>query len=979
TTGNIDTIKIIGKLPSEVAFSRSINGVGSVTNDLVVTINGTTDKLTVANYYYSGNSYRIEKVEFDNGTVWGTAEIDAAAQVLLPTGTALYATSGNDVVDLRNSVATVVRGPSGSSNNPGNDAYLFGEGAGQDVIDDYDTTTGNIDTIQIIGKLPSEVSLGRSVNGSNMTNDLVITINGTQDRLTVTNQFSGSSYMIEKIVFDNGQVWSTAEFNAAPMLPTTAGNLYATPGNDIVDLRNAVATGVAGSGGNNNPGNDTYLFGVGAGQDSIYDNDITAGNIDTIQIIGKLPSEVSLGRSVSGSNMTNDLVITINGTQDRLTVTNQFSGSSYMIEKIVFDNGQVWSTAEFNAAPMLPTAAGNLYATSGNDIVDLRNAVASDVSGSGGNSNPGNDTYLFGVGAGQDSVYDYDTTTGNIDTIKIVGKLPSEVTLNRSVNGSNMTSDLVITINGTQDRLTVKNQFSGGSYMVEKIVFDNGQVWSTAEFNAAPMLPIAEGNLYATSGNDSIDLRDAVASYVYGSGNNNLGNDTYLFGVGAGQDSIYDYDTTTGNIDTIRIIGKLPSEVTLSRSVNGANMTSDLVITINGTADELTVKNQFSGSSYMVEKIIFDNGTVWSTTEFNAVALLPVAEGNLYATSGNDTIDLRDAVASNVNGSGGNNNPGNDTYLFGLGAGQDMINDNDSTVGNIDTIKIIGKLPSDVAFSRSASGSNVTSDLVITINGTTDRLTVVNYYASGSSKVEKVEFDNGTVWGTTEVEAAAQVLLPTDTVLYTTSGNDVVDLRNAVATKVEGPNGGNNPGNDTYLFGMGAGQDMINDNDTTTGNVDTIKIIGKLPSEVAFSRSISGSSVTNDLVITINGTTDKLTVANYYANSSYRIEKVEFDNGTVWGTTEIEAAAQVLLPTGTALYTTSGNDVVDLRNGVATRVEGPNGSNNPGNDTYLFGVGAGQDTINDNDSTVGNVDTIKIIGKLPSEVMFGRSVSGTCQ
>ncbi|MBF0340527.1 MAG: putative Ig domain-containing protein, partial [Magnetococcales bacterium] len=963
TAGNVDTIRIIGELPSEVIVGRSNSGTG-VGNDLVIAINGTADRLTVTNYF-SGASSKIEKIEFDNGTVWGIAELDA--KPLLPTTTGTqYLTSGSDMIDLRYGVATTVYGPGGSGTNAGNDTYLFGAGAGQDTIYDSDTTAGNIDTIRIIGKTASEVTFSRGLSGSILTNDLVLTINGTTDKLTVANHFADRSYQIEKVEFDNGTVWTAADIDMA------AGAVYATSGNDLIDLRSAAATIVYGpDGSSNNPGNDTYLFGGGAGQDTINDNDPTAGNSDTIQLMGVLPTEVTLFRNagIRGANEANDLVIAINGTTDRLTVTNHFAASSFKVENVAFENGTVWSAAELGAAQFLPTLTGNLYVTAGNDVIDLRSAAATSVSGPAGGNNAGNDTYLFGVGAGQDVIYDNDTTVGNSDTIKLTGLLPSEVTLNRNISSGNVANDLMITLNGTTDTLTVTNYFAASSFKVEKVVFDNGTVWTSAVMDGVQQyLPTKAGNLYVTSANDVIDLRNAVATNVYGpAGGNNPGNDIYLFGVGAGQDSINDTDTTAGNVDTIRIIGKLPSEVTLCRSVSGTSVTNDLQIMINGTSDTLTVKNHFSGSNYIVEKIEFDDGTVWDTAEFNLAVVLPTTAGTVYATAGNDIIDLRNGVATTILGPVNTTNLGNDVYLFGAGAGQDLIYDTDTTAGNIDTIKVIGKLPSEVTLGRSVSGSVVGNDLLITINGTTDKLTVTNYFSGSASKIEKIAFDDGTVWNTAELDAAP--ILPTVAgSLYVTSGNDVIDLRNPVASSVSGPGGGNNAGNDTYLFGAGAGQDTINDTDTTSGNVDTIKLIGKLPSEVTLARNVSGSVIGNDLLITINGTTDKLTVTNYFSGSASKIEKIAFDDGTVWNTAELDAAP--ILPTvAGSLYGTSGNDVIDLRNPVATSVSGPGG----GNDTYLFGAGAGQDTINDTDTTSGNIDTIKMTGMLPSAVTLGRT------
>jgi len=42
----------------------------------------------------------------------------------------------------------------------------------------------------------------------------------------------------------------------------------------------------------------------------------------------------------------------------------------------------------------------------------------------------GNDAYIFGRGYGQDAVFDYDTTAGNIDKVRIAsGVMPADVKL----------------------------------------------------------------------------------------------------------------------------------------------------------------------------------------------------------------------------------------------------------------------------------------------------------------------------------------------------------------------------------------------------------------------------------------------------------------------------------------------------------------------------------------------------------------------
>ena len=950
TVGNIDTIKIVGKLPTEVTAYRRVSGSG-ITNDLVISINGTSDTLAIGNYF-GGSQYKIEQVQFDNGTTWTTTDLDASAA--LPMGSLAYGTTGNDLIDLRNAANTMIYGPGGITTNTGNDTYLFGAGAGQDVINDVDTTVGNIDTVKIIGKLPSEITLSRSLSGTSLGYDLIISINGTTDNLTVTGYFAGSQYKVEKVQFDNGTVWDATVLDAALALPTGT-TLYGTTGVDAIDLRNSASTSVYGSGGSTiNAGNDTYVFGAGAGQDTIYDSDTTAGNTDTIKIIGKLPTEVTLNRGVTSGALTNDLVISINGTTDTLTVKNYFLGTQYKVEQVKFDNGTTWTTTDLDAAAALPT--GTLfYGTTGADAIDLRNSANTTVSGPGGSTtNTGNDTYVFGAGAGQDTINDSDTTAGNVDTIKVVGKSPTQVTVNRGITSGALNNDLVLSINGTTDKLTVSNYFLASQYKIEQLKFDNGTIWTTTDLDATLALPTVT-TLNGTTGSDGIDLRNSVNTAVTGL----AGNDTYVFGAGAGQDTITDSDTTAGNIDTIKIVGKLPTEVTLSRSINANSLTNDLVISINGTTDKLTVTNYFLSNQYKIEQVKFDNGTTWTTTDLDAALSVPTVT-TLNGTTGSDAVDLRNTVNTTVTGLAGN-----DTYVFGTGAGQDTITDSDTTAGNIDTIKIVGKLPSEVTLSRSINANSLTNDLVISINGTANKLTVTNYFLASQYKIEQVKFDNGTIWTTTDLDAALAV--PTVTILSGTTGSDGIDLRNGVNTIVTG-----GTGNDTYVFGAGGGQDSITDSDSTAGNIDTIKIVGKLPTEVTLSRSISGNTVTNDLVIAINGTADKLTVTNYFLSNQYKIEQVKFDNGTTWTTTDLNAASAI--PTVTTLTGTTGSDAIDLRNAVNTTVTGF-----AGNDTYLFGAGAGQDTINDTDSTAGNTDSATFASGIANDQLWFRHVANNLE
>ncbi|AST00669.1 hypothetical protein B9L19_07745 [Geobacillus thermocatenulatus] len=70
-------------------------------------------------------------------------------------------------------------------------------------------------------------------------------------------------------------------------------------------------------------GNDTYIFGRGYGHDTIYDNDYTSGNVDTIKL-GVTPEKIEVSRRGD------DLVFTIKETKETLTIQSYYYGSIYM-------------------------------------------------------------------------------------------------------------------------------------------------------------------------------------------------------------------------------------------------------------------------------------------------------------------------------------------------------------------------------------------------------------------------------------------------------------------------------------------------------------------------------------------------------------------------------------------------------------------------------------------------------------------------
>ena len=219
---------------------------------------------------------------------------------------------------------------------------------------------------------------------------------------------------------------------------------------------------------------------------------------------------------------------------------------------------------------------------------------------------------------------------------------------------------------------------------------------------------------------------------------------------------VWDLDGTAGNVDTISLKADVAvGDVQLTRPW-GKN---DLVLSINGTTDKLTVARFFEGdgtSGFAIEQIKFADGTTWDLATIKARSLLGTksndsicgfagndllqgGDGNDVLTdtsgtalfNGGDGIDTLTGGASSELYIGGTGNDtlctgaGNDIILFNKGDGQDLF-----AAGGTgsDTVSLGGGIAyDDLAFSK--SGNN----LVLT-TGDGDQITFQNWYAATPSK-----------------------------------------------------------------------------------------------------------------------------------------------------------------------------------------------------------------------------------------------------
>jgi len=1040
---DIDKIKLgAGITQADVILRRQ-------SDDLVLTIRGTSDSLRIKQYFYQDatQGYQMDEINFVNGGSWDVETVKA--KVSLPSDgddwlygsddyDSLFGGAGNDYLSGAAGYDTLDGGAGNDTleGGDGADTYLFDKGYGQDHIKTWDRTAlgANIENIRLgAGITQNDVTLRR------LDDSLILTLKDTSDSLWISNYFyQETTYgdQVDPFEFTAGGSWTADVVREKVLFPSPSpdclygyskdDNLSGGAGNDY--LSGGAGNDTLDGGAHDDyliggDGSDTYIFARDYGKDTInnQDNDEPGVNPDSIQLgSGITQNDVSLRREY------NDLIVTIKDTSDSLRVASYFFGdSSYQVEQIKFTDGGSWDVATVRER-VLQTTAGNdsLYGYETDDSLlggDGNDSLSGDfgkdtLDGGAGNDTlsggAGSDTYLFGRGYGQDYIFQdkssSDLSNSVIDRIKLgVDITQNDVTLRRQNNG------LLLLINGTSDSLTIANyfhQFSDYKYRIDQICFADESIWNS-ETILEKVAETAEndGCIFGSDTNDSL-IGGAGDDYLFGGvgddtldggpGNDTLqggyGDNTYIYARGYGQD-IIDNDYSYYDINIQLAAGITQNDLILQRQ------NDDLVIALSGTTDMLRVNKYFINS---YAKIKFADGDIWNVEKVKQIMGSEPTDGDdwLYGSIveeringglghdyifGDDGDDTLDGGAGNDTLEGGD---GSNTYVFARGYGQDIIErDYEEYSGIIQFGPDITQ--NDISLWRD------NYSLVIKINDTSDSLIVVDNYNYGSSdlRIDQFIFADGLIWEQEDIEA--KLSLPADgngyisgmnadNVLFVGNGNDYISGGTGNDTLDGGMlndylAGGD--GADTYVFGRGYGQDTIYnmDYDITWVNIDKIQLAENiLPADVMLWRESN-----NDLLLTINGTTDCLTVQNYfscqyYSRNIYYIDQICFADGTVWDVATVMANAIELLPTSgddiimggsgnDCIYGDSGNDTLmggagnDTLNGNAGSniLDGGAGndylSNTYGDSTYIITHGSGFDYIYSNGVAYSSGNTIK--------------------
>lgn len=336
-------------------------------NDLLITVEGTTDSIIIKNYCIDENS-RNFRFLFADGTIYNVTDADSALKNIYDTvateympsiyenGITLISSDGNDELIGSNESDTLI---GGNGNNriignagddsidggygkdylcggAGSDTYIYKKGYGTDTISDSEGTN----YIEISGYRSSDVEAYRT-----NWNDLTVVLDGSgelglyddsADKIVIEGFYISDEDRQYYITFDDTCCYATSVSSPLRTIHGTSGNdymqgfddiaitLYGGPGDDVL---------------NGGAGDDTYIFNVGCGTDTINDNK----GMNVIRLgEGFDMEEIYVYRSDW-----NNLTIAFAGMDDKIIIQNYYVSEDYRNVSVVFCDGSIYEiTAE---------------------------------------------------------------------------------------------------------------------------------------------------------------------------------------------------------------------------------------------------------------------------------------------------------------------------------------------------------------------------------------------------------------------------------------------------------------------------------------------------------------------------------------------------------------------------------------------------------------------------------------------------------
>ncbi|WEN13773.1 calcium-binding protein [Rhodanobacter sp. AS-Z3] len=663
-------------------------------------------------------------------------------------------------------------------------------------------------------------------------------------------------------------------------------------------------------------GQQTYVYDLGNGSDTISENTTMAG-----------ADVLKFGTGISSSGLT----YSYNSTTNALAVGfGALSGSTLTLAGFVTSQISQHQIATFSFADgtsltqlQVLQKGVAINGTTGNDSL-VGTAGTNYFDGDGGNDTAvgdgGNDTFVFNAGYGKLTINE--TYSSGQQPVLQLGAGITASALKVTIDGAN----LVLTDGVSGDQITLDGMASSSTDGVAVVQFADGTNLVAAQLlQSGTTGTTGSDTIYGTSGADLIDGKGG-GDIEYGEG----GNDTFVFESGYGQLEISDINTA-GQSPVLQLGAGITASA-LKVMTDGIN----LVLTDGVSGDQITLDKMWSTSGAGVATLQLADGT-----SLTAAQLMQM---EMTGTTGNDTL-RGTSGADLIDGNGGKDlivgNGGSDTFVFNSGYGNLEVNEQYS--GTQAPILELGEGIT-VAALHVSSFQNA---LFLTDGVSGDQIKLDGMLSS-SYGVSAVQLADGTTLTRAQLVQMGMTGTIGDDTLNGTSSADLLDGKGG-NDSIDG-----NGGNDTFVFNAGYGDLEIYES-YTSGQQPVLQL-GVGITAAALHVISDGTN----LLLTDGVSGDQVKLDNMWNSSSHGVGVVQLADGTTLTAAQLVQTEMTGTTADDTIYGTSGADLLDGKGGNDSVI------GNGGNDTFVFNAGYGKLAINEVEAITGNSPNQAVLKLGPS-------------
>ena len=941
-----------GIVPSAVTVS------GDASGDIVMTDGIAGDTIILSGMLDAANS-GVGSVVFTDGTTWSAQQILDLADIGSAQGTTLYAGYEPNVFDPNGfahlivddnqssifynqgygnleiqAALNYVYGGSGASGSSG------GSGAGHYEPDESALTFGS-------GISFSDLSFVLNENGA-----VIVTFGTDHSRITLDNALTVG---VPSFVFADGAMLTSEQIIADAEANVSDGTLVGSAGIDTL-APGGLYTTVLGQGGA-----DTILY------------DRADGNLNVIEYAGNgtEQSVLQLGAGIAASDLaissdaSDDILVTIAGTPDQITLSNMLDNPSAGVSEFIFSDGSTLSAVQITADAQIGSAENTaLYADGGFNTLILNGSatLAQDFGG-------GTDIIQYGALDG-DLTVDLWDGSGPEQSILQFGSGISASEMSFSTDGN---GNIIVNVGSSGKQIILDGMYGDSASGVAGFAFADGTTLSAMQIDALVLTASPENTALWGAGGTETLVPDAYTTFV---GDYFGGSDTIAYTLDDGDLEIDEeaYGTAASNVLTFGA-GISASDIAVSRGDDAS-----LVLTITSTGQTITLDNMAeeevseagrSQEFYGIQTVAFADGTTLTARQLVDMTNVGSAAETVLSAGGVGANNFDpNGYASIIYGSGLA-----DTIRYNLGDGNLTINEPDVGLYNSYYPAMAAStlvLGAGITESQVFASEDSQGDVLLAIGTTGSMISLTGMLPSPQYSWERedsdygigsIVFADGTTWSAQQIIDATEIGSSYNITLIAANGNTVDP--NVYANLVEGYGGSS-----TILYNQGYGNLAIDDTTPGTLSQDVLSFGTSISeSEVAVVKQ--GSDI--DLVVagTGNGTITLINMNyNWHQNYPYAgygvgdagVGLVTFADGTAWNFQKILVESDIGSADNVSLTANPGDNIFDP-NGFAHSVTDTSG----GTDTILYNAGYGNLTV----------DAVNPSGSEQSVLRFGSSITAS--